>query len=147
MPRNPPHATSLQRVRKRIERLTPAGWDVRIQSAVTLPDSEPEPDVAVVRGDELTYAARHPGPADIGLLVEVADSTLQRDREDKGRIYARAGILVYWVVNLVDRQVEVFVLSSGSTMATPQIFADGSSVPLVLDGTTVGTIAVHEVLP
>src|SRR4051812_8054697 len=60
MPRNPPHDSTLQRVQKRLFRLLPPGWDVRIQSAVTLAASEPEPDIALVRGDESRYVARHP---------------------------------------------------------------------------------------
>src|SRR5205823_2588074 len=95
-------------------RCLPPDWSLRIQSAITLSDSEPEPDLAVVRGDERRYAAHHPRPADVGLLIEVADSTLLGDRADKGRIYARAGIAIYWIVNLIDRQVEVYSAPSGS---------------------------------
>src|SRR5437016_4994181 len=94
-------------------RVLPAGWDLRVQSAITLTESEPEPDFAIVRGDESAYLTRHPTTADIGLVVEVSDSTLPGDRDDKGRIYARAGIPCYWIVNLVDRQVEVHTLPSG----------------------------------
>lgn len=151
MPGSPPHDTAVQRTRKRIEALTPVGWDVRIQSAITLPDSEPEPDVAVARGDEMTYAQRHPGPGDLGLVVEVAEATLQRDRQDKARISARAGIVEYWVVNLAERQVEVYTSPSGST-ATPgyarqQVYALGTSVPLTLGGAHLGDIAVDQMLP
>src|SRR5438128_1194075 len=99
MSRNPPHDATIQKATKRLFRVLPAGWDLRIQSAVTLPDSEPEPDFAVVRGDETAYRAHHPGPPDVGLVIEVADSTLPGDRDDKGRIYARAGIPTYWIVN------------------------------------------------
>ncbi len=151
VPRNPPHDTALQRSRKRIKALARVGWDVRIQFAVTLPDSEPEPDIAVARGDESLYANRHPGPGDLGLVVEVAESTLQRDRQDKARIYARAGIVEYWIVNLVDRQVEVLTGPSGPTAAPgyalQQVYAPGTLVPLVLDGLALGAIAVADMLP
>jgi Uma2 family endonuclease len=150
MPHNPPYATALQRTRKRIEALLPAGWDTRIQLPVTLPDSEPEPDIAVAQGDESTYSTRHPGPADLGLVVEVSDSTLTVDRDHKGRIYARAGIAVYWIVNLVDRQVEVNTGPTGPTAAPAygqrQVFAPGSSVPLVLNGALIGQISVDELI-
>lgn len=151
MPRNPPHDTSLQRVRKRVEALLPSGLDVRIQCAVTLPESEPEPDVTVVQGDELTYATRHPGPGEIELVVEVADSTLQRDRNDKGRIYARAGIPIFWIVNLVDRQLEVNTTPS-ATGANPgytqhQIYGLTGVVSLVLNGKVVGGIPVRDLFP
>ena len=61
--------------------------------AVTLAESEPEPDGAIVRGDEQTFTSRHPKP-DIGLVVEVADSSRHHDRREKGRMYARAGLPV-----------------------------------------------------
>ena len=86
--RNPPHDVTLQRLNKRLVRLALVGWEVRTQSAVTFQGSEPEPDGAVVRGDEATYATRHPGPGDFGLIVEVSDSSLQFDRKVKGKMYA-----------------------------------------------------------
>nr|WP_171472219.1 Uma2 family endonuclease [Frigoriglobus tundricola] len=73
-----------------------------------------------------------------------------RDRGDKARIYARAGIPVYWVVNVVDKQIEVFTQPSGPgdapAYANQEVFAAGASVPVVLDGSTVGHIAVSDVM-
>lgn len=149
MSRNPPRDASLQKISKKLYRLLPAGWDVRIQSAVTLPESEPEPDVAVVRGDENTYVHRHPGPADIGLLIEVSDATLAADRIDKGRIYARADITCYWIVNLVNRQVEVYTQPSGPVAAPAYAqqatYRPGDAVPLILDGAAAATIPVNDI--
>src|SRR5262245_51036438 len=102
MPANPPHDGTIQMVAKRLGRRVPTGWDMRVQLSITLPDSQPEPDVAICRGDETAYLLRHPCPADIGLIVEVADSSLLRDQRDKTRIYARADIPIYWIINLVD---------------------------------------------
>jgi Uma2 family endonuclease len=103
------HDRAVQLLNRRFVRMMPAGWDVRCQCATTLPTgSEPEPDFALVRGDENTYADHHPGPTEIGLLVEVSASSLLIDREDKGSIYARENIPVYWVVNVVDKVVEVY---------------------------------------
>src|SRR3954465_5370056 len=68
MPRNPPHDGTIQVVRGALAALLPGGWDVRIQSAILLTESEPEPDLAVVRGDFRTYLSRHPGPGDVGLV-------------------------------------------------------------------------------
>jgi Uma2 family endonuclease len=129
----------------------PIGWCLRVQSAVTLSDSEPEPDVAVVRGDVRSYVARHPTAVDVGLLIEVSDSTLPGDRADKGRIYARAGLPIYWIVNLVDRQIEVYENPTGPSMtpgyAKQTIVYPGAAVPLVLDGKIATTLAVHDLLP
>jgi Uma2 family endonuclease len=82
---------------------------IRTQDPVVLDDfSEPEPDLAIVKGSILDYTDRHPLPADIYLVVEVANSTLKYDCEVKDKLYAQAGIPEYWVINLQDRQVHVF---------------------------------------
>ena len=89
--------------------------------------------------------------ADVGLLIEVADSSLLRDQRDKTRIYARAGIVEYWIVNLVDRRIEIYSQPSGP-VAVPaygaiQTYQSGMSVPLILDGAAVGNIPVADLLP
>jgi Uma2 family endonuclease len=150
MSRNPPHDGCLQCVDWRITPLVPAGWCRRLQSAITLADSEPEPDVCIARGDQRSYLQHHPGPAEIGLVIEVSESTLPDDRQ-KARIYARAGIPIYWIVNLVDGQVEVYTAPSGPT-ATPayanrQDYLPGTNVPLVLDTAIVGHVPVADLLP
>lgn len=151
MPTDPPHDGTVHRVLKHLIRVLPSGWDVRVQSAVSLPDSEPEPDLAVVRHDPTDYAKHHPGPADVGLVIEVSDSTLLGDRADKGRIYARTGIACYWIINLPDGQVEVYTSPSGPT-ATPgyarrQDHRPGDAVSLELDGRSIGSFPVIDLLP
>jgi Uma2 family endonuclease len=150
MTRNPPHDSSLQCIDELLTALLPPGWCKRQQSAITLADSEPEPDVCVARGDRRSYFTRHPGPADIGLVIEVSESTLPDDRQ-KARIYARAGIATYCIVNLVDRQVEVYTGPSGPAAAPSYAhrhdFAAGAHVPLLLDGVAVGQLAVADLLP
>jgi Uma2 family endonuclease len=151
MSRNPPHDRVIQRSNRVFIKILPVGWDLRIQCALTLPDSEPEPDISVVRGDDANYEHRHPGPADVGLIVEMSDSTLTCDRLDKGRIYARANIVCYWIVNLVNRQIEVYTQPSGPVAAPAyahqSTYRPGDSVPLVLDGVTVASIPVDDILP
>ena len=151
MPGNPPHDGTIQAISKRVGRRLPAGWDYRVQSSIVLSDSQPEPDIAVVRGNEVAYLSRHPTAADTGFVIEVADSSLLRDQRDKTRIYARAGIPVYWIINLVDRRVEVYTQPTGP-VAVPaygafQTFQPGDSVPLVLDGTTAGSVPAADLLP
>lgn len=151
MSRNPPHDRVLQRLNRRLMQLLPEGWDIRIQSAITLGDSEPEPDVVLVRGDDAMYENHHPGPSDIGLVIEVSDSSLTGDRIDKARIYARAGLPVYWIINLVDQQIEVMTQPSGPG-ATPdfgqkEIRKKGQIVTVRLDGVDVVTFKVEELLP
>jgi Uma2 family endonuclease len=151
MARNPPHDSTLQRMLRPLLRALPAGWDLRVQAAITLTDSEPEPDFAIVRGSAKDYETRHPGPADTGLVIEVANSSLLRDQRDKTRIYARGAILFYWIVNLVDQRIEVFSQPTGPA-ATPsygsfQTYQPGDAVSIVLDGITAATVAAAELLP
>ena len=132
-------------------RLLPPGWDIRIQSAITLSDSEPEQDGAVVRGDVHTYDHRHPEPADFGIVIEVTESMLAADRADKFQVYARAGIPEYWIINLVERQVELYTVPSGPGVtpayAARQDYAATAAVPLTLNGQPVSTIPVADLLP
>ncbi len=151
MSRNPPHDAAIQKGTRKWLALLPPGWDLRVQSAITLTESEPEPDFAVVRGDETTYVSRHPTAADVGLVVEVSDSTLLGDRDDKGRIYARAGIESYWIVNLNDRRVEVYTAPSGPGPAPRYAqradHRPGDNVSVLLGGSTLVQVAVQDLLP
>lgn len=105
-PQGGPHMTAIGLAEDALRAAFGSGWIVRTQGPIALDDeTEPEPDVAVVRGSRRDYVAGHPGrPA---LLVEVAESSLAFDREYKGSLYARARVPEYWVVNLVDRVLEV----------------------------------------
>lgn len=151
MPRHPTHDGTIQIVHRAVGKHVPARWCLRIQSALTTDDSEPEPDLVIVRGDERSYLSRHPGPQDAGLVIEVAEATLARDRQDKARLYARAGVQCYWIVNLVDRQVEVFTNPSGPnpnpTFHQRRDHTIGDQVPLVLDGTEIARLDVASLLP
>ena len=151
MSRNPEHDATIDMADAALRPLLPSGWRIRVQNAITTADSEPEPDLAVVEGDLRAFLARHPSPSDIGLVIESADSSLATDRLDKGRIYTRASIPFYWVINLVDRQVEVY--SDPEPQARPpayrvsQTFRHGQTVPLVLKGQTVAQVPVDGLLP
>jgi Uma2 family endonuclease len=147
--RNPPHEMSLRRLTARLPQRVP-GWFLQIQGAISLGESEPEPDGVLLRGDETSCDGRLPTAADIGLVIEISDSTLGFDRRDKGRIYSRAGIPVYWIINVSDRQIEVY--SDPDTAANPPAyrarsdFHNGDAVAITLDGAAVGTIAVSDLL-
>ena len=151
MPHGTPHDSTMDAYEAALEGKLPSGWRIRCQRAVTLPDSEPEPDYAIVRWRTRAYALHHPTPADIGHLAEVADSSLDQDRGAKKRIYARAGIPIYWIVNLVENLIEVYTQPSGPTAnpdyASRQDFARGDTIPLILDGQTICTLAVSDLLP
>lgn len=150
MPKNPPHSKSTGRVQRQLDHLLPPGYFTRVQEPVTLADGEPEPDVSVVRGNDDQYTDRHPSASDTPLVVEVADSSLTRDRTIKLRSYARAGIAVYWIVNLIDRVIEVYsrptVNGDAADYAQRDVYAEDQSVPVVLDGTIVGSVRVVDLL-
>jgi Uma2 family endonuclease len=151
MPKNPPHRVVTRLIRQALESLVPAGWYVDTQEPITTADSEPEPDVVVVRGETRQYLDRHPEPEDVALVVEVADTTLQRDRTSKKRLYARAGIAVYWIVNLPERRYEVYSDPSGPVRRPDyrqhQDYGMSDTIPVVIEGVEVGRLAVHELLP
>ncbi len=106
-PQGTPDSTGIRLVACALRAAFGPDWNVDQQLPVALDDeSEPEPDVAVVPGGPRDYLTSHPGrPA---LLVEVAESSLAFDREHKGSLYARARVPEYWIVNLVDRVLEVY---------------------------------------
>jgi Uma2 family endonuclease len=100
------HAMAVRMVEEALRRVFRAGWDVRSQLPIALdPDSEPEPDVSVVAGSFRDYPTAHPtSPV---LVVEVADTSLALDRGEKAALYARAHVREYWIVDLVNGQLEV----------------------------------------
>ncbi len=151
MTKNPPHRVVTGLIRQALEHTLSNGWYVDSQEPITTNDSEPEPDVVVVRGARLDYLDRHPGPEDVALVVEVADATVKRDRGTKKRVYARAGIAVYWLVNLVNQQIEVYTqpTQSGKQPDYNQqhIYRLSDMLPVILDGVEIGQIAVRELLP
>jgi Uma2 family endonuclease len=133
--RTPLHDAALDQVADTIRSRLPEGWRVRDQKAITLADSEPEPDLAVVRGPATRYRDHHPAPGEIALVVEISVTTLGEDRVVKGRLYARAGIPSYWIINLVDSIVEVY-LNPDSTGSMPcyrqrRDYRPGDHVPFI----------------
>ena len=106
-PQGAAHYTAIRKSAKALEAAFGPGWEVRTEGPIGLDeDSEPEPDVAVVPGSPEDYSRAHPSrPV---LTVEVAESSLAVDRQRKGSLYARAGLADYWVLNLVDRVLEVY---------------------------------------
>lgn len=103
------HAQVLKRLIQLDRRLAGRPCRVQVQLPVTLAAaSEPEPDVAIIRGSPEDYGRRHPGPGDVLLVVEVALSSLLYDRSTKLRLHAAAGIPQYWIVDGRDDRLEVY---------------------------------------
>ena len=145
------HRGAVLRLAANLPARLPAGWLVMTQMPVSVGIMDPEPDGSVVRGALADYDARDVVEADFGIVIEVSDSTLGMDRVAKGRLYARAGIPGYWIVNVADRQIEVY--TNPDTAADPPAYRTrtdyrhGDAVPITLDGNAVGAIPVSELLP
>lgn len=108
---------------------------VRIQNSIGIPDfdSLPEPDVAWLKKRD--YSKTHPQPADVLLLIEVSDSTLNKDRDVRSRLYAEAGIQDYWIVNVREACIEVRRRPHGDRFQSLETYAVGDQVsPLVSPG-------------
>jgi len=108
-PQNPPHASGLTRVPSVLMRVLGTAVTLRVQLPIVLDDwSEPEPDIAICQPDPDDYMSAHPRADQVLLLIEVADSSLPYDRGRKIPAYARSGIPECWILNLVDRKIELF---------------------------------------
>ena len=104
-----PHAARVKRLTRLLVRRLGTRAIVQVQDPVLLSQlSEPQPDLAVVKARADFYASGHPEPADVLLIVEVADSSRVFDRNVKAPLYARAGIAELWVVDVIDEVVDVY---------------------------------------
>lgn len=147
---NPLHDAALTLVEEVFWPLLPKGRFMRLQCSMTTIDSEPEPDVCIVRGSARDYARRHPTAADIEFVVEISESSLRRDRQ-KARLYARASVPVYWIVNLIDAQIEVHWQPRGPAnqpvYQQKAVYRRGDRVPFTLPDMTTQELFVDELLP
>lgn len=120
-------AVAVGKTQRALEQCFGKNYWVRIQMPLVLdPNSEPEPDLAVVTGQPSDYRERHPDTA--LLVVEVADTSLRRDQQIKQRIYAQAGIAEYWIVNLIDWTLEVYREPQGEQFRNFQAFVGGQHI-------------------
>jgi Uma2 family endonuclease len=148
MPKSPEHGYATKQALKALDSRLPPGWTSRKEEPVRIPAyDEPEPDVSVIRGSDADYQHRLLSAADVALVVEVSDSTLSLDRGKKLSAYAKDRIPVYWIVNLVDRQVEVYSRPGQRGYRSYKVFLSGQQVPVVIGGQTLHPIAVDDILP
>lgn len=153
MPKNPPHDGTLLLLHELLRDLLPREFVVRCQSSLTIKGnkpSEPEPDLLVARGPAKRYLRAHPGPPETALVIEVADTSLDYDLGIKKRIHARAGIVHYWVVNLIESTIVALTNPiAGRSPNYDEIheFSIGNTIPIVVFGRTIGQIAVSRIFP
>ena len=143
-PQKSAHAAAVCAAQEALLHTVGVDFHIRVQLPLALGAfSEPEPDISVVRGSWRNYRDAHPSAAD--LIVEISDASLQFDRQRKGRIYAGAGIPDYWIVNLVDRCLEVYRQPSGLLYEWSKILRPGDRIaPLAAPGSP---ISVDDLLP
>lgn len=149
MAKGPGHEYTVGQGEELLRNRLSAGWHVRNQAPITLARSEPEPDLAIARGDRAAYRQQHPRASDVALVVEVADTSLDTDRL-KGKTYGAAGVSQYWIINLVDRCIEVYASpnpASESGYGARQVFGATDTIPLRIEGEDLGTLAVAALLP
>lgn len=151
MTKNPPDTATTRAIRSALEECLPPGYFVDSQEPITLSASEPEPDVFVVRGTPAEYKRKHPRAKAVALVVEVADSSLEQDRTTKKRVYARDGVPVYWIANLVEEQIEVYTQPSKSQRnpdyRSKVVYHLNDLIPVVIDERTISMIKVADILP
>ena len=152
MVKKPPHNVAVGSLATELRGRLPAGWFVNEEKPIQLSRwSQPEPDVAVIRGRLKDYGEKGPTAVHVGLLAEVADSSYPKDRGAKWCKYAAAKIAVYWIVNLPQRQVEVYTSPSGrgksAAYRNVKTYGADEQVPVVVDGRELGRIAVRDILP
>lgn len=112
-PIGPEHSSHSSELNHRLSRLVPDSMRVRMGDPITIsPHSEPRPDAAVVRVRKDNYKNAHPGPADVLLVIEVADSSAPFDNEVKSKLYGKAGIPEYWVIDIKAECLRIFTAPS-----------------------------------
>lgn len=145
------HEGALERLQEILGRMIPNGWHLRVQQPLATVDSQPEPDIAVACNTLDGYVNRPPRAEEIALVIEAADASLLLDRRSKGRVYARAGIINYWVLNLLDSQLEVFTNPSGPKMMPgfqeQRIYRGDDRISLVIGLDDLGTIRIADMIP
>ena len=123
------HAACVKRLNRLFVRTLSEKVIVGVQDPVSIgDDSEPEPDIALLKPRSDFYAERHPQPEDVFLIIEVSDTSLESDRREKLPLYARAGIGEVWIVNLRDACVEVYTKPSGRGYEGNRLIRKGSVI-------------------
>jgi Uma2 family endonuclease len=142
------HSAGSEKSYRAIDRALPGGWHARAEKPVRLPtrDSMPEPDISVVRGEPDDYLDLDPGPDDVALVVEVSDSTIVAVRI-MATTYGGGPISAYWVVNAIDRQIEVYANPVDGVYPPPIIVPETGAVDLIIDGQVVAGLPAADLLP
>lgn len=148
MAESPLHGAVCETIRLAIEAILLVAWHIRSEKGLCIPSqiSVPRPDLVIARGSPRDYLARYPEPAETALVVEVSYSSVDDDRA-MADIYAAGGVPVYWLVNLIDGQVEVHSDPGPDGYRRHEVLAPGHGLRVVVEGVEIGEIAVADILP
>lgn len=147
---NASHKTSLRNLHEALIAFAMSDLVVDNQGPVILDDSVPEPDLTISIGPAKRYTSRLPVAEEVLTIIEIADSSLDYDQTTKLELYASAGIPIYWVVNLIDKRVEVYTKPKGGKKpgyGKVTKYKPGDDMPVMIAGKKRGTIAVSAILP
>jgi Uma2 family endonuclease len=155
MRKNPPHILATDLLGDLFHHLLPrgSGYCISMGNPVTIEDrdGEPEPDAMILRGNLCDYTGRRRTPADVALVIEVANTSYAYDRSSKWVTYAGARVPIYWIVDLGRRRLEIHSGPAGQAEAAyyglTRILGQDDEVALVLDGRKIARFAVREILP
>ena len=143
-PEKPIHSSRIDTVADYLRNILQGKAKVREAHPVTLDNSEPEPDIAIVRFDSNNYASHHPYPQDIYWLIEISNSTLAKDLEEKSITYARNGITEYWVIDLPHNKLWVFTQPKQNGYVNKQEVVAGNIHPVAFSNVN---IKINRLLP
>lgn len=125
------HASTVNRISNLLKDYLGKRAIISVQNPIRIGDlSEPEPDVAVLKPAKDFYAEQHPGPQDIVLIVEVAGTSLEYDREVKMPLYASAGIHECWLINLEQKEIEAYRFPTENAFKLRELCRPGDQVTL-----------------
>ncbi len=136
-PKTPIHYYTAEKSTKYLQTLLTGKADIRFNGPITPSDSEPEPDIAIVRLPKSIYKDHHPYVEDIFWIIEVAKSSLKKDLELKLSIYAQAQIQEYWVLDLSQKQLIVFREPENNIYLSQQNMNQGMITPLAFPNTEI----------
>jgi Uma2 family endonuclease len=149
--KNPPHDFGVRKSVALLRGLLPAGWFVDEEKPIKIGRWSRQPDITVIRGQVEDYAKQDPTAAEVRLIAEVSDSSYAIDRGVNWRKYAAARIPVYWIIDLAQRQIEVYSAPSGKGKAAgyrdSKVYGQDDEVPVILEGRELGRIKVRDILP
>jgi Uma2 family endonuclease len=148
---NDPHDFAVDQLGDTLGRILPDDWIARQEKSVVLGRYwRPQPDIAVARGPRTRYRSRAPRARDLGLLVEVSESSYAKDRGPKWVKYAGCGVLVYWIVNITERRVGVYTSPSGrgksAVYRDVATYGHDEEVPVIVEGRELGRIKVSDLM-